>query len=100
MDVKDITKKALEQQGSVYRLAKTLNVQWKTVNDWKTGKRMPQGNNLLKLLEIAGKSLAVVLLVSCLFAANSVPSYAANHTHAEKYLNRSQVFDSIVYYVK
>lgn len=95
MDTREITARALERQKTVYRLAKVMGVRWQTVHDWKTGKRIPRGNNLLKLLEISGKSLAVLLITSCLFAANPNPSYAAS-TDEYKSLNSLYIMLNII----
>lgn len=95
MDVKEITAKAIQQEKTVYQLAKVMGVRWQTVHDWKTGKRVPRGNNLLKLLEISGKSLAVLLIASCLFAANISPSYAAS---PETYYSVNELQDNYVKY--
>lgn len=73
----EITQAALKKVGTTYALAKLVGVRWQTAQRWRDGVTEPRGKNLLKLLELAGKSLSILVCVSLLFAATSTPSHAA-----------------------
>lgn len=79
MDAKTLTEKAIEAQTppTAYRLSKVLKVAPDTVYDWKHGRRMPTGKNLLRLLEIAGKIAAAVALTLAALLPTTQEAHAA-----------------------
>jgi transcriptional regulator with XRE-family HTH domain len=77
MDFAKLTKEARERQQppTGYRLAKLLGVTPGAVYRWEEGGRKPTGDNLLKLLRLAGKlSIAFLLAIG---VAPIEKSYAA-----------------------
>ncbi len=91
MDTKRLTMqavRALEPQ-TPYKLAKVLGVKPDTVYAWRDGKTMPNAKHLLRLIELAGKTIAGVATISALLllgfgdqnasAANRVAFDRATH---------------------
>lgn len=64
MDTRKLTAEAIARQGSLYKVAKAAGVSYQAAHAWKKGTSTPSGNNLLKLLELAGVGvkLSVVFL--------------------------------------
>ena len=64
LDTKALTNEARRavKPPTDYRLAKTLGVEPSTIGKWKRGETKPNGPNLMKLLQLAGK-LALALAV-------------------------------------
>jgi len=61
-----------------YRLAKTLGITPTSVYEWEAGRSKPNGEHVLKLIEIGKKKkqrgLAAIALLATLAAASALPA--------------------------
>jgi len=96
MDAKSLAEQALAATApkpTVYKLAKRAGVKWETARDWVEGRRIPTGAHLLKLMQIAGKTLAGAGLISAALLTGHGEAYANNAIAAAGAA-------TVVYYVK
>ncbi|MGH7249878.1 MAG: hypothetical protein ACREGC_02795 [Minisyncoccia bacterium] len=66
MNTIDIALKAKAKVGTTYKLAKIIGVRWETAKKWTTGKSKPNGEHLLKLIDLAGKGSVIFTLPALL----------------------------------
>lgn len=83
MDAKDLTKEAIcaQQPATAYKLSKVLGVKPDTVYAWRDGRKMPNGRNLMRLMELAGKIAAGVAAITI---ATLLSGYGDLHAAQEK----------------
>ncbi|HTE16021.1 MAG TPA: hypothetical protein VK642_13170 [Burkholderiales bacterium] len=60
----EIVAEATKKAGSLYRVAKILGVNYSTAHAWKKGTATPRSKHLLRLIQLAGKTLAVMGFVT------------------------------------
>jgi len=60
---KDILDAAIKKHRTLYRVAKLMGVHYHTAHAWKKGTAHPQARNLIKLIELAGKSIVAIVMV-------------------------------------
>lgn len=78
-----IAKKAIRRNRSGYRVAQLMDVKPDTVYAWRDGKTSPQGRHLMRLIELAGKSLAVAAMTTA-----ALLSAVGNDANAASFDNR------------
>lgn len=84
---------------SQYRLARILGVTDQAVSNWKTGRAIPSGKHLLRLIEIAkNTALKTLAGVAILTSAALLPTQDANA--ASKNTHTASNNANSVYYVK
>ncbi|MEQ1775533.1 MAG: hypothetical protein ABL891_17290 [Burkholderiales bacterium] len=95
----EIVNEAIKRNRSLYRVAKLCDVTYSTAHKWKKGTAQPRSKNLLRLIELAGKTVASVA-ITCLMLGQVPETNAAGKTlknnvlsiHYTKYMVREHAF--------